>query len=145
MDTKVCHKCLVEKPLEEFPWKNIVTHKRQAVCKTCTAQRSAAWYENNKQHHVENVMDRKRRLRDEARDYVWNYLLSHPCENCGESDPIVLEFHHTGSKESNVSELIYRADSILQVVQEISRCQVLCGNCHKRVTAKERGWYRNNK
>jgi len=70
MDTKVCHKCNVEKPLEEFPWKNIVTRKRQAVCKECTAKRSSEWYYANKDHHLENVHNRRKRIRQEVREYV---------------------------------------------------------------------------
>jgi len=61
---------------------------------------------------------------------------------CGETDPVVLEFHHVGGKEEAVSVLIYRADSLIRVIEEISRCQVLCSNCHKRVTAKEKGWFK---
>jgi hypothetical protein len=133
----------VEKHLEEFPWKNIITRKRQAVCKECTAKRSKDWYYANKDHHKENVQDRRKRLRNEAREYVLNYLLTHPCEMCGEADPVVLEFHHVGGKEESVSKLIYRADSLIRIIEEISRCQVLCSNCHKRVTAKERGWFKN--
>jgi hypothetical protein len=143
METKVCHKCLQEKPLEEFPWKSIVTRKRQAVCKTCTAQRSADWYENNKDHHRKNVYDRRTKLRLEAREYVLNYLSTQPCENCRESDPVVLEFHHIGEKGDEVSTLLHQSDSLIRVIEEISRCQVLCSNCHKRVTTKERGWFKS--
>ena len=143
MDTRVCHKCLQEKSLEEFPWKNIVKRTRQAVCKECTARRSALWYENNKDHHRENVYDRRKKLRHEAKEYVLNYLSTHPCEMCGETDPVVLEFHHIGGKEDEVSRLVHQSDSLIRVIEEISRCQVLCSNCHKRVTAKERGWFKS--
>ena len=143
METKVCHKCLQEKPLEEFPWKNIVTRKRQAVCKECTAKRSALWYEGNKDHHRENVYDRRKKLRLEAKEYVLSYLSTHPCEVCGESDPVVLEFHHIEEKGDEVSTLLHQSDSLIRVIEEISRCQVLCSNCHKRVTAKENGWFKS--
>ncbi len=145
MDTKACNICHIEKPIEEFPWKNIIRRKRQAVCKTCTAKRSADWYENNKERHLENVHERKRKMRDEAREYVWNYLKTHPCVLCGESDPIVLEFHHIGDKEIAISELAYGGHPIERIVEELSRCQVLCANCHRRLTMKERGWFRGRK
>jgi len=143
MDTKVCHKCLIEKPLEEFPWKNIVKRTRQAVCKECTAKRSSEWYYNNKAHHIDNVQGRKKRIRQEAREYVLNYLSTHPCEMCGESDPVVLEFHHAGEKTREVSAIVYQSDSILSLIEEINKCRVLCSNCHRRLTAKERGWFRS--
>src|SRR5215510_12960897 len=113
METKVCTKCFEEKPLEEFPWKNIVKRTRQAVCKVCTARRSADWYANNKEHHIDYVSTLKARRREEARAYIYQYLVNHPCENCGESDPLVLEFHHVEGKEASVSELIFNGPSII--------------------------------
>ena len=143
MNTRTCHKCFIEKPLEEFPWKSIIKRTRQAVCKECTAKRSNEWYYKNKEHHIDNVQDRRKKIRIETHEYALNYLLTHPCEMCGETDPVVLEFHHVGEKGENVSTLIHRADSLVQLIEEISRCQVLCSNCHKRVTARENGWFKS--
>jgi hypothetical protein len=145
MDTRICHKCLVEQPLEEFPWKNIVTRKRQAVCKTCNAKRSAEWYARNREHHIENVYGHTKQRREDARDFILRYISNHPCEVCGETDPLVLEFHHVSGKEETVSILIHRGHSIERIMEELSRCKVLCCNCHRRITISERGWYRGKR
>jgi len=72
--TKVCSKCGVEKPIEEFGWKNQMLGKRHKVCKPCTAVRSSDWYYANKERQIENVRNNNRNYRETARQYVWQYL-----------------------------------------------------------------------
>lgn len=142
--TKTCTKCFTEKPITEFGWKNRVLNRRHAVCKQCTAVRSNNWYYANKDAHIENVMAHKKEARNAARQYVWTYLLSHPCIKCGEADPIVLDFHHRHGKDRAVSRMIADGLAITTIQNEIEKCDVLCSNCHRRVTAEERGWFRGN-
>jgi hypothetical protein len=139
--TRVCTKCFVEKPVEDFGWKNRVLNRRHAVCKPCTAKRSNSWYYANKENHIKNVMVRTKEYRQSAREYVWDYLSTHPCEHCGESNPIVLEFHHKSGKDLAISTMVARAYAVPSIQAEINRCIVLCANCHRKVTAKERGWF----
>jgi hypothetical protein len=84
-------------------------------------------------------------MREMAREYVYQYLLTHPCESCGEADPRVLEFHHTGDKEKAVSELVAGGYSIETIQAEIDKCSVLCSNCHRKLTMNDRGWFRGKK
>lgn len=71
---------------------------------------------------------------------LWEYLESHPCVDCGESDPVVLEFDHVrGEKTRPVSILVKWSWG--RVVEEIEKCAVRCANCHRRVTASRAGWY----
>lgn len=75
--------------------------------------------------------------------WLVDYLSEHPCEDCGETDVVVLEFDHPedvdkrfditrGLKERNWEE----------VLEEISRCDVVCANCHRRRTAERGGFLR---
>ena len=141
METKVCTKCLQEKPIEEFPWKSQLRGKRHAVCKECTAARSGVWYDNNKERQLEYVNNNRRKYRATAREYVMEYLSTHPCSICGETDPRVLEFHHVGEKTNEVSRLIGRG-SLEAVKREIEECVVVCANCHRRLTSDAKGWYK---
>src|SRR5690349_13866407 len=47
---------------------------------------------------------RKRALAAERAAYLIAFFESHPCADCGEADPLVLEFDHLGDKEFNISQ-----------------------------------------
>jgi hypothetical protein len=145
METKVCTRCGVEKDIKEFPLRSRFTKLRQSYCKDCRKVYGAEWYENHKEYQKENSRKHTTVYRESIREYLWNYLLTHPCENCGESDPVVLEFHHIGEKDMAVSQMVTNIINIERLKEELRKCQVLCSNCHRRVTAQERGWYRSRK
>jgi hypothetical protein len=73
---------------------------------------------------------------------VLEYLLKNPCVDCGEADPVVLEFDHQGGKTANVSDGIRHGWSLKRIMEEIAKCNVRCANCHRRATAKAFGSYR---
>jgi hypothetical protein len=62
-----------------------------------------------------------------------------------ETDPQVLEFHHVGEKDSEITRLISGGWSIKRIQAELDKTIVLCANCHRKVTMKERGWFRAKK
>jgi hypothetical protein len=66
-------------------------------------------------------------------------------EECDESGPRVLEFHHVGEKDLEITRLISGGWSIARIQSEIDKCDVLCANCHRRITLEERGWSRGRK
>ena len=146
MPQKQCHKCLEWKDEEEdFYWrfKGIVRHH---ICKECQKPFQRAWYQGEtKERHKKNVYERNKQVREEAKEFVYQYLLSHPCESCGEADPRVLEFHHTGNKEKAISEMVAGGYPIHKIEAEIASCKVLCANCHRKLTMDERGWFRGRK
>lgn len=72
---------------------------------------------------------------------VWRYLSTHPCVDCGEGDPIVLEFDHVyGVKRLAVSHMI-GSFSWATIAEEIGKCEVRCANCHRRKTAAQFAWW----
>jgi hypothetical protein len=73
---------------------------------------------------------------------VLDYLREHPCIDCDEPDPVVLEFDHVGQKTANISELISQTATTRMVDAEIEKCEVVCANCHRRRTATRAGWRR---
>jgi 5-methylcytosine-specific restriction endonuclease McrA len=57
------------------------------------------------------------------------------CVKCGEADPIVLDFDHIipSTKQFTLSSNnLSRPEEELQA--ELSKCQLLCANCHRRKT-----------
>src|SRR5690242_9214991 len=109
MTTKICTMCKEEKDIEEFPLRHRFTTRRQSYCKSCKAKMHSNWYEENKEKQKENATRHRTEYRQTLREYALNYLSTHPCSNCGESDPAVLDFHHArGTKKNDVSVLIGR-------------------------------------
>jgi hypothetical protein len=89
--------------------------------------------------HAENpelcrgrIKKRSDRMRLENKFRVLIHLLKHPCVDCGESDPVVLDFDHLREKRLNVSELANRAVAWDEVAAEMAKCEVVCANCHRR-------------
>ena len=89
-----------------------------------------------------NVRRNNQNYREIAREYVFQSLIEYPYSPCGESDPRVLEFHHKGQKEVEVSRLMGRGASPDALKREIAKCTVLCANCYRNLTSAERGWYK---
>lgn len=82
-------------------------------------------------------MRRRTKVREEAREYILNHKLTHPCSQCGESDPVVLDFHHLKGKGANIGKLIADAVSLERIKIEVSLCIVLCSNCHRKLPTKK--------
>ena len=127
-------------PIENFPWKSRLRGKRHAVCRTCSAKKSGDWYRGKKDAHIQHVIVNKAAAKREAREFVRNYLSTHPGVDCGDRDPVALESDYVNGKDANVSRLVTDAMSIERIRSEIARCVVRCSNCHRRKTAKERRW-----
>jgi len=98
------------------------------------------WNANNKdvrQAKAKSVIDRNRK-------YILDFLKQHPCSDCKETDPVVLEFDHVrGKKLCNLSAMAQAAYSIRRIDEEIAKCEVVCANCHRRRTASRAGHYRS--
>lgn len=100
-------------------------------------------YERNMPAMKQRAVEYTRAHRNRMRAYIWEYLSSHACIDCGESDPIVLEFDHRdqATKVAEISNLISKAVGMGRLVAEIEKCDVRCANCHRRRTARQLGWY----
>ena len=70
---------------------------------------------------------------------VREYLNNHPCVDCGEDDPVVLEFDHVfDTKTANISDLVKTNHCWNTIIKEIQKCEVRCANCHRRITVLRR-------
>lgn len=79
------------------------------------------------------------------RQIVTEYLQSHPCIDCGNTDIRVLEFDHVrGDKLGNISHAVHRTWNEEKLLNEIAKCEVRCCNCHRIVTIERRKKFKIN-
>jgi hypothetical protein len=138
-----CNKCgaLKEDPL--FPFRNKAAGIRHTICKKCNQTGGRDHYNNYKSYYKEKAKKRSQALRAALRDQLFEYLSLHPCMDCKESDPIVLEFDHVrGEKVRGISAMVSGALSWSTILEEISKCEVVCANCHRRRTYARCNSYR---
>jgi len=148
--TKVCPRCPTPtpKPIEEFSLRAQSADGRDLYCRKCKRAINRRSYEGNKKAHIAANRAAMDRRRVEVQEFVWNFLLSHPCADCGEGDPIVLDFDHLYGKRKHtrgVSEMTRGCHTVETVAAEIEKCAVRCANCHRRKTARERGYWRSER
>jgi hypothetical protein len=73
--------------------------------------------------------DRRTARRIEARRYLESVRRSSKCVDCGESNPIVLQFHHRDGKDKYAINMYCRS-GVNHLKKELEKCDVLCANCH---------------
>jgi hypothetical protein len=135
---KICTKCGIQKDLLLFPARKSAKDEHSSWCRACYKENWDKRYYENHQHYRNTHNRSREKHRELNARKVFEYLRLHPCINCGESDPIVLEFDHRdrNEKTGSISNLIRNA-SWSRVQSEIQKCDVLCANCHRRKTAVE--------
>ena len=130
METKICTKCKIEKPITEFRWKNKSKGMMHSQCKDCQKAQEKIHYQESKERQIavkETAQFQKNRniqLVENARAVG--------CRKCGERRSYVLDFHHrnTWNKEDVISHMI-KSSSAENLLTEIAKCDVLCANCHR--------------
>jgi len=83
----------------------------------------------------------QRNIRRSRRRFIFEYLGKNPCVDCGENNPILLDFDHIRDKIRPVSVMVSWGCGIKKIEKEIEKCEVRCVKCHRFKTAEEQGWY----
>lgn len=134
---KWCPRCEQELPLTAF---NRFRDGHQGWCRECFRE----YFRKRGDLHRQQSGDARRRRREEAWAFIRRYRETHPCLDCGQEDPDLLEFDHIGIKKRAISDLVRDAASLKVIKAELKECQVVCANCHRRRTAKQSGSWRCN-
>lgn len=118
-----------------------------ALCKSCYSQYMKKYYANRPDKY-----DRHKKELVKNNDMAWmektNALMLlkmvSGCMDCGESDPIVLEFDHRdpSTKKYKISDIRRKKIKIEEFIIELDKCDVVCANCHRKRTAKQFGSWR---
>lgn len=84
----------------------------------------------------------QKRFRQRKRARLVEYLKTHPCVDCGNTDARVLEFDHRRDKKFGIGTSVSSGHiSWEKVLEEIIKCEVRCANCHRIRHAIENNWY----
>lgn len=80
---------------------------------------------------------KKKQLRERRHrraEWFLEYKSKLKCSMCKENHPACLDFHHIDptEKEATVSQLVAWGRSQEEILIEISKCIILCSNCHRK-------------
>jgi hypothetical protein len=139
---RTCRVCKEVKNLTEFPLRSLIRQTRQWICLSCQRVYTKEWYQRNRDKQIAAAYVRRVNEANRLGRRIRDYLCDHPCVDCGESDPDVLDFDHLRDKRADVSTLVHIAVSWEMVLSEIAKCEVRCANCHRRRTAIRGRYYR---
>ncbi len=136
-----CSRCGLEKPPGDFSTKRRVTGQLDTYCRPCRSAYGKHHYAVNRQRYIDQAVARKRALADERTAYLLAYFEGNPCTECGERDPLILEFDHVGEKAFSIGPKL-ATRTWQAILEEIAKCEVVCANCHRRRTARRAGFRR---
>jgi len=143
---KTCTRCYQAKDESGFFFKNKTAGKRQSICKACFHPYFVKYFRERRDVYAAHRLRNKKIYGRRNRTFIDAFLRDHPCVDCGESDPIVLQFDHViGSKSHDISTVVTGGRSIEVLAAEIAKCVVRCANCHCRRTAATRGYWKAKK
>ena len=138
---KVCSRCGGDpKPDVDFGIKRKTKSgevRRQPYCKKCNREYCKEHYRRNKAYYLK----KSKRHRAQVAKIVNKIKADAGCSICKkEFDPVVLDFDHRPgtTKITNVSTLLVEGRGLKAVMAEIKKCDVICANCHRRLTAARR-------
>lgn len=133
-----CSHCHEVKTVDAFSWRNQDRGIRAPNCRACQKEYNRRHYLANKALYKARAVAGKSKARRERTLRLLEYFEEHPCVDCGEADPVVLEFDHLRDKDFDVSRAVYTR-RWTTVLAEIEKCEVVCANCHRRRTSTRLG------
>jgi hypothetical protein len=101
----------------------------QRICKLCRKANDRKRYLTNPRKKELNAIWRKERA-----ELIASYKAEKGCKYCPENDPCCLDFHHVDEKIDEISDISHRW-SLEKLMTEISKCEVVCSNCHRKLHA----------
>src|SRR5882757_8941368 len=140
LHSKICGKCKLEKPLDEFHRRSDAVDGRQRMCKACNSDWVRGRYANNKESHYASVRRSRRARILYLRAMVRKIKEDRGCLDCGyRAHHCALDFDHRDRalKTMNVAFMLQKGLAEKTILSEIAKCDVRCANCHRIRTQKE--------
>lgn len=135
METKECNVCFTIKPLDCFNKKCNSSDGLDNRCKECNKAKNREWYSKNKSYKIKESVRQKSEHRQKLAERISEIKANGSCKFCGEDTPICLDFHHESDKEFEISTAKSLGLSWTKISEEISKCILVCANCHRKIHA----------
>lgn len=139
-----CNKCGVNKPNENFHFRNKKENIRRNTCKSCSSKYKKDHYNKNRAKYIKKAKERNKNIREENRQKLFKYLSDKSCIDCKESNILVLEFDHRDPSKKNFNVTNSLDSSWSTILKEINKCDIRCSNCHTIKTHKQFNTHRFN-
>lgn len=116
-------------------------------CPRCKKTRARKWASTGECHHCyQRRTGASKRKAEKARAYGRRYLklralreklCAAPCMDCGQTFPwYVMDFDHRVPADKSYQ--ISRIKTVTRFLAEVKKCDVVCSNCHRIRTHKQR-------
>lgn len=127
---KRCKFCNRDKPLADFGKWSKSKDGHYYKCKECRNDYNRKYYASNpRRRQLVRKCDNDIRKRNKSN--VLEYKKTHSCVDCGETEPLLLEFDHLRDKEHNLGDMVRCGYSWNRILAEIAKCEVVCVVCHR--------------
>lgn len=143
---KKCSACGEAKPAEDFQKRSKSSDGLAGKCRPCKRAYDNAHYAAHRDSRRPYITSNREVKRELLRMWIKEYLLAHPCVDCGEGRFVLLDFDHRDSKDKtrSISDMLRAAVSRDTLLAEVQKCDVRCANCHRLRTAEQFGWKKLN-
>lgn len=133
-----CGTCKRNLPVDQFHWKNRAAGIRVTTCKSCRSAYNKKWEELQGPERIRRIYESNKRTRNRRSNMINAIKTEAGCADCGERDPIVLDFDHLGDKKFAIAKGVGMGVSLVRLRAELAKCEVVCANCHRRRTHARR-------
>lgn len=128
---KKCSECKQEKPETEFNKNSRKKDRLQTACRICSNTSSKKYYKADPEAHKIRVRRWSAARTLELRKMI-TALKDNPCSDCGSKfHPVAMDFDHLSDKEYDISRMAAAGFSNEKILVEISKCELVCSNCHR--------------
>lgn len=144
IDHKICTLCKIDKPISEYRMSIYSSDGHTSQCKQCLKSEATKTKRHRNPDRKKYLYNRRITNIQDCKKYIIDYLLEHPCVDCGEDNIVCLDFDHIdpATKDNNVSLLVRRGTCLARVVEEIKKCDIRCANCHRKRTARQQDFWK---
>lgn len=131
---KLCNRCSKLQPLENYNHKG--KDKYQSYCKPCSREYGRENYHKNREVNAEKQRVSKKNRMDAIKADIRKLKEDTPCMDCGTQYPFYcMDFDHVnGKKTTHISEMVQQGAARWKIFSEVTKCEVVCANCHRKRT-----------